>query len=100
MRKKVFLIVSAMAILFSGCTASRVTFYSATGHGLYLINPNSPTPLDIDENRGIRLPMSTRSSLSIDVECILDYVQGESTFGPQDERNDFMNPWVRLNLSF
>lgn len=46
------------------------------------------------------MPISANSSLNIDVECILEYVQKDAAFGAANERSDFLNPWVRLNFSF
>ena len=88
-----------MAILFCGCS-------TGSGHGLLgttgsaMINSNTHTPLEIADGRGICLAISAKSSLNIDVECIIEYVQRDATFDPADERIDLMNPWIRLNYSF
>lgn len=100
MKKSVFLIFSAVTILFYGCGGANPLAFRTIRNGHALINASKPASLDLDEDPGVCLPMTTRSSLSIDVECILDYIQGASTFGPEDRRDDLMNPWIRLNLSF
>lgn len=100
MKKIVFLILSVMVILFSGCAGSSHGLFRTAGTGKALINTNTPAPLKIDEHRGVCLPISTRSSLGINVECIFDYAQGESTLGPKDEQRDVMNPWINWIFSF
>ncbi|MBC2709873.1 MAG: hypothetical protein HGJ94_02325 [Desulfosarcina sp.] len=89
-----------MAILLSGCTGSSYGLFRTTGTGNALVNTDTPTPLKGDNDRGVCLSISPRSSLDIDVDCILDYVQGESTFGPENKRRDFLNPWICWNFSF
>ncbi|MDX2512307.1 MAG: hypothetical protein QNK25_09695 [Desulfobacterales bacterium] len=100
MKKTVFLILSAMAILFSGCTGPSYDLFKTAGTGNALLNTNPPAPLKGDENRGVCLPISTQSSLTIDVECIFEYVQRESTFGSENERPVYTKPWIGLNLVF
>lgn len=100
MKKTVFLIIPVMAILLSGCTTSNHVFFKSTGYRHALINSNTRTPLYGDSGHGLYLPISHRSSVNIDVEGILDYMQGEPTFGIENERNDFLNPWIRLNVSY
>lgn len=100
MKKTVFLILAAMAILSSGCTGHSYRQSTTDNMGSWLINSNHPIPLNSDLNCGINLPISSQSTLSIDVECIIDYAQGESTFGPQDEQRYAMNPWVLYQIDF
>ncbi|WP_319408707.1 hypothetical protein [uncultured Desulfosarcina sp.] len=101
MKKTVFLMLSAMAILFCGCTTgSGYSLLRTAGPGYALINANTLPPLNVDDGRGVCLSISANSSLNIDVECILEYVQEDSAFDPADERSDHLNPWLRLNYSF
>ncbi|BBO66083.1 hypothetical protein DSCA_00130 [Desulfosarcina alkanivorans] len=100
MKKTVFLMLSGMAIFISGCTGSGSGLYSVTGTRSALINTNTPVPLKNDDIRGVCLSISPRSSLNIDVECILDYVQGEAAFDPTDQQEDLLNPWVRWRYAF
>jgi hypothetical protein len=99
MKNTVFLILSAMAILFCGCS-------TGPNHGLLgtagnaMINANPLPPLEAVDGRGVCLPISAQSSVNIDVECILDYVQSGTGFDPADERIDLLNPWIRLNYAF
>ena len=93
--------LSAMTILFCGCTAgSGYGLLKAAGPGYALINSNTHPPLKAADDRGVCLPISAKSSLNIDVECILEYVQGDSAFDPADERSDLLTPWISLNYSF
>lgn len=99
MKNTVFLILSTMAILFCGCsTGSSYGLLGTTGNAM--INSNTHPPFEIADGRGVCLPISTKSSVNIDVECILDYVQSDATFDPADGRIDLLDPWIRLNYSF
>ena len=101
MKKTVFLMVSAMAILCCGCS-------TGSGYGLLrtaprsnaLINTNTLPTLKESHDRGVCMPISANSSLNIDVECILEYVQGDHSLNAVAEQSDLLNPWVRLNYSF
>ena len=97
MQKTVFLILTVIAFFFSGCTGS--------SYGLFriapaLINSNTHPRLKGNPTRGVSLSISPRSSLDIDVKCIFEAVQGESTPDATDDRHDPLNPWVRLTYFF
>jgi hypothetical protein len=96
----VFLLVSASMIVLSGCAGSNLGFFQSAGGGYALVNPPFPSAIKNVSARGICLPISSRSSLNIDVECIFDYVQGDSTLEAQYLRDDFTNPWIRWNIDF
>jgi hypothetical protein len=100
MKKTLFLMVSTVVILLSGCAGSGHGLFRTNGAGNALANPPFPSALRNADNRGVCLPLSKRLSLNIDVECILDYVQGESPVEPVYLQNDFMNPWIRWNVNF
>jgi hypothetical protein len=100
MNKTVFLMVSAMVIFLSGCAGSGYALFQTTGTANALVNPPFPAPLQNTADRGIHLSISNRSSLNIDVECILDYVQGEPMVETQYLQDNFMNPWIRWNIAF
>lgn len=100
MKHSVFLILSAMAIVFSSCTGSNYPLHTAADIGNAMINSNHPSPLKSDPNCGVYLPISKRSALNIDVECIIDYAQGESTAASRDDRYVTMSPWFRLIISY
>lgn len=100
MKKTVFLMVSAMAILCCGCsTGSGYGSLRTAPPGNALMNTNTIPTLEGSHDRGVCMPISANSSLNIDVECILDYVQGDA-FDAANEQDDFLNPWIRLNYSF
>jgi hypothetical protein len=100
MKKTLFLMVAAMVILITGCAGSGHGFLRAAGGDNALANPPLPTSFKNLADRGIRLCISRRCSLNIDVEDILDYVQGEPTVITQSLRDDFMTPWIRWNIAF
>jgi hypothetical protein len=100
MKKTVFLMVAAMVILLTGCAGSGYGLVRITGAGNALVNPPLPAPLKNTAEHGIRLSLSNRSSLNIDVEGILDYVRGEPLVETHSLRENFMNPWIRWNMAF
>lgn len=91
--------VVAMVILITGCAGS-VGFFRTAGAANALVNPPLPAPLKGTTEHGIRLFISHRASLNIDIEGILDYVQGEPIVQTPSLRDDFNNPWIRCNLAF
>ena len=99
MKKRVFLILSALAILFCGCS-------TGTGYGLLkansysMINSNTHPPLGAADCQGVCLPISAKSSVNIDVEGILEYVQKDTVLDQAEAQIDFLNPWIRLNYAF
>ena len=101
MKNTVFLILSAMAILFCGCsTGSGYGWLRTEPPGKALINTHTPPSKEETHERGICVPISTNSSLNVDVECILEYVQGEASVDASEAQGDFPNPWIRLIYSF
>jgi hypothetical protein len=100
MKKTLFLMIAAMVILITGCAGSGYGLLRTTGAGNSLINPPLPVPLKNSAHSGIRLTISNRLSLNIDVEDILDYVQGEPMVETQSLRDEFMNPWIRWDIAF
>lgn len=100
MKKTVLLVLSAMAIVFCGCTGAGYGLLRSGGNGHALINTHT-RPLEKSQDaRGVCLSISAKSSLNIDVACILAYVQGDATADTEEARSDLLNPWIRLNYSF
>lgn len=103
MKKTVFLIIPVVAILLSGCIGSTGSLFRA-GSGSYpFLGDNSPLPHRGENATGLRLFISPRSALNIDVECIFDDVQGDSTFSPEERTCDSMkplSPWIRMDVSY
>ncbi len=102
MKKTAFLIISAVAILLSGCAGSSYDLSRVASIGNAMINTNTSHPPESNDDRGgVCLSLSSRLSLSIDIDGILDYVQGESTFTLENERLSHMSsPWISWNLSY
>ena len=100
MKKTLFLMVVAMVISITGCAGSGCSFFRTAGAANALVNPPFPSPLKSTSDRGIHLSISHRASLNIDVEGILDYVQGDPTVENPSLRDDFMNPWIRWSIAF
>ncbi|WP_372682325.1 hypothetical protein [Desulfosarcina sp.] len=101
MKKTVFLMLSAMAILFCGCsTGSSYGLLGTADPDLGLINtPTRPT-IEVTYQRGVCMPISANSSLNVDVECIIEYVQRDGSFDAFEAQNDSLHPWIHLNYSF
>lgn len=101
MKKTVFLmVVAAIVISLTGCAGSGYDLARITGAGNVLVNPPLPAPLKNTAAHGIRLSISNRSSLNINVEGILDYVQGDPMVETQSLRDHSIHPWVRWRLDF
>jgi hypothetical protein len=103
MKKTVFLMVPILAILLSGCIGSTGSFFRAGGGSYSLISGNTPKPHRGEDAPGLRLFISPRSAINIDVECILDYVQDDSPFSPEERTCDSimpLSPWIRLDFSY
>jgi len=100
MKKTVFLILPVIAILFTACAPSQGLRLATLGSHPSLTDTNAPRSLSDEQDRGINLPISAYTSMNIDVEGILDYVQGGSDFEVEFTANDWLNPWIRFNFSF
>lgn len=100
MKKTVFLMLPVAALLYSGCAPFTGYRLDAVGSRYALIDARIPASLNDDGDRGIHLPITPRSSVNIDVECILDYVQGDSPLDAEFDANEWLNPWIRLDFSY
>jgi flagellar basal body-associated protein FliL len=99
-KKKLVLILPVVLMFLSACTGS-VCYVSKTNstdgkHVKHIL----PTPVKSKTDRGIYLTISKRSSLNINVECIVDYVQGELVLTGENESIDHSDPWVYWNWYF
>lgn len=92
--------LTAMAILLTGCTGSTCGVFKATGFNYALTNANTPNSSNSSASRGLYLPISSQSAININLECILDYVQGDFAFGPEKEKHNLSNPWIRFDFSY
>jgi uncharacterized alkaline shock family protein YloU len=99
MKKTVFLILSGIAIFISGCTSSNYGLLKIASTSNALVNTSTPA-MSKNDARGICLTISPRASVDIDVECILDYVQGNAIFDPAFQRQDHLAPWISYRVSF
>ena len=99
-KKAFFLMVPAMAIWFSGCSGVIGSWHPTSVTSCALISSNRPAPLNSYGGSGLHLTLSPRSSVNIDVEGILDYMQGDSSLAPEYEIQNLMDPWIRLEFSY
>jgi hypothetical protein len=100
-KKKGLLLSLLLMVMFLSACSGSACYVSKTNYAdTKLIMPAPPASLEGGTHRGIYLTISKRSSLSIDVECIVDYVQGESTLTGEDASIDHVNPWVYWNWYF
>ena len=100
-KKNIFFIGPlVMLVCFSACAGS-VCYESKTRWpDANLIGPSPPSPINGKTNRGLHLTISKRSSLSIDVECIADWVQRELSAVGDDATLDNNNAWVSWDWNF
>ena len=99
MKKTCFLFV-AVTMLLAGCAPSNQLVLNTIGTRRSLIDTSNPATLENAGNNGICLPLTSHASVNIDVECILDYVQGDSSLDAEIDANAWRNPWIRFNLSY
>lgn len=104
MKTSMFMILPAvmLAVAVAGCNATATRYhYRPMAHGPNLVETTLPMPIQTNGDRGVSLPLGNRLSLNIDVECILDYVQGESeTIKNQPLLQEHLNPWLRFSMNF
>lgn len=101
MKKFVFLMISAMAILFCGCsTSSGLALPRTVDTGNSQIGSHARPPQVAAHGGRVHMPFTTHSSVEINVKCIFSYVKGDASSDAADEPNDTLNPWVRFNYSF
>lgn len=100
MKKTIFLIALGMVVLLSGCTGANYSGYRSGALTGGLISTRAPAPISGKENRGVCLALSPRSSVNIDVECILEYVEGDANLDSLGRQQNLQNPWIRWHFSF
>lgn len=104
MKKLVFLMTPVLALLLVGCLSSGTPLLKMHGGGYSnsyaLTRSRTPGKLYGNGAPGVRFPLSPRSSVSIDVESILDYVQGGSVFTPEYDTNDNLTPWFCFEFAY
>jgi hypothetical protein len=100
MKKTIFLIASGMVVWLSGCTGASYDGYRSVAATGGLISTRAPAPISVNEDRGVCLALSPRSSLNIDVECILEYVEGDVNLDLLGKQQNLQNPWIRWHFSF
>lgn len=92
-----FLGLIAMLVFLTACTGA-ARLESQTRH-LPADSVNPPPPYTTAE-RGIQFSISRHSTLNVDVERIVDYVQGESMMVGEDRLEDHNTPWICLHWLF
>jgi len=104
MKKLVFLMTPAAALLLSGCLGSGTPFLimngGIDGSSYAFTDSRRHEALYRNEGRGVRLSLSPRSAVNIDVECILDYVQGDPVFTTEFETDENLYPWIRFDYAY
>lgn len=102
MKKTIIWIISGMAIGFFGWAGTGIGWAGGTAAGHLLVNPLPSTPQSADPPYGLHLTLSQRSSISIDLECILEHVKSGLLVDPTEARsnNEVLHPWINWNISF
>jgi len=103
MKKKNLWIVAAavLAIVLTGCNATMSRTYRFSPAGSSMVETNSPIPMDRQVERGVTLSLGRKTYMNIDIECILEYMQGESD--PIENQPIIQNdryPWIRFSMDF
>lgn len=100
MKKAIFLMLPVMALLLTGCAGPTCNGFKATGQNHALTNSNTPESLNSSAGRGLYLPISSRSAININLDCIFELAQFDSTLGSEKEKHDLLNPWIRFDFSY
>jgi hypothetical protein len=100
MKKTIFLIASGMVVWLSGCTGASYDGYRPGGGAGGLMNSRPSAPIGVKDDHGLCLALSPRSSVNIDVECILEYIEGDVNLDLLGKQQNLQNPWIRWHFSF
>ena len=100
MKKFVFFMTPVVALILSGCIGAGCSPVTSGSSSYALTNTKTPEVVYGHDIRGIRFFLSPRSSVNIDVECILEYVQGDAVFSAEYQREESMIPWIRFNYAY
>ena len=100
MKKTILLLFTAMTVLTSACSGTGHGVRENTGYGTSRVIASPPASLDRGAHRGVAFSISDRSSVNIDVEGILDYMQGVSILTTDLAIDYHLDPWISWNVSF
>ena len=100
MKKPLLLTFAAMTMLILLCSCAGHNTMVISGHRSSLVIPSPPSSSVQDAHRGVVLSVSNRSSVKIDVEGILGYVQGAPALTPELAFNPPFYPWISWTVSF
>ena len=92
--------VALFALMTAGCSATTNTQHRAALAGL--VETSHPVLINRQAARGIDLPLGAEASITIDVEGIIDFVQGDKSAAIEAEPvfcND-QHPWICICLRF
>ena len=100
-KKNIFFVSPiAMVMFLSACTGSVYHADKTDGTATGRPHPSRPLPINTQTSRGIHLTISNQSSLTIDVECIADYVQKALSVIGNAPTANHDNPWVSWDWHF
>ena len=100
MKKTILLLFTAMTMLTCACSGTGQGVREITGYGASRAIASPPASLDGNAHRGVAFSVSDRSSVKIDVEGILDYMQGASVLTTDLIADYHLDPWISWNVSF
>ncbi len=99
MKQLIFFAIIGMATLLVGCSETNYRALHSSGLSNALINSTTQTP-DSNEDIGVYLSLSQRSSLSIGIEGIIDYFKGTPIVDSLAQQQAIKEPWVCYNINF
>ena len=92
--------VPALLFFLSACAGPTHHACQTNWPTPHAVNPTLPAPANPNSDRGVYLKISKRASLNIDVECIIDYVQGNLPMTPDAASVNTSSPWIVWDWHF
>ncbi len=99
MKKIVFLVLIQTLFYLSGCSSIHSLLHTSAETNSHIAGTTKEMNA-IDDDGDFYLPISTRTSVNIDVECILDYVQGTADVDNITSLPVHAAPWIRYQIRF
>jgi hypothetical protein len=99
MKKRILFALISMFFIVSGCSGTGYQAFHLADSKNALINSTKPTEEEL-QDFGLRLPLSQRSSVDVDVEGIIDFLKGTGLEDQLSQQQIIHDPWVCFTASF
>ena len=99
-KKMAFSMVPALFFFLSACAGPTNHAYQINWPEPHVVSPTLPAPANPSTGRGVYLRISKQASLNINVECIIDYVQGNLPMAADAASLNTSSPWIVWDWHF